>query len=186
MLNTLYVFPRMNWFLLANNCHLILVISSFKKFTTSLDYLPYARKLKRIMLSLMTLMLSFQDLFMAGFFFLLQNYPATNSQKNFWNSPSLTCTTFIVLFLFLLTIRTLYRLNFTSIQKSLLNVILVFYFMTARITFLNLNTKMDWSSMVQARNTDLIQLYRWDYLWINQGFHLPSALIQETRMSSYL
>lgn len=95
------------------------------------------------MLSLMTLMLSFQDLFMAGFFFLLQNYPATNSQKNFWNSPSLTCTTFIVLFLFLLTIRTLYRLNFTSIQKSLLNVILVFYFMTARITFLNLNTKMD-------------------------------------------
>lgn len=70
-------------------------------------------------------------------------YRAMNSQKNFWNSPSLTCTTFIVLFLFLLTIQTLYRLNFTSVQKSLLNAILVFYFMTARITFLSLNMKMD-------------------------------------------
>ena len=71
------------------------------------------------MLSLMTLMLSFQGLFMAGFFFLLQNYRAMNSQRNFWNNPSLTLTTFIVLFLFLLTIRTLYRLNFTSVKKSL-------------------------------------------------------------------
>lgn len=55
----------------------------FRKFTTSLDYLLYARKSKRIILSLMTLMLSFQDLFMAGFFFLLQNCRAMNSQRNF-------------------------------------------------------------------------------------------------------
>lgn len=46
------------------------------------------------MLSLMTLMLSFQDLFMAGFFFLLQNCHALNSLRSFQNSLSLTCTNY--------------------------------------------------------------------------------------------
>ncbi len=55
----------------------------FKEFTISLDYLLSAKRSKRIMLSLMTLMLSFQGLFMAGFFFLLQNCRAMNSQRNF-------------------------------------------------------------------------------------------------------
>ena len=46
--------------------------------------LPYiCKKSKKIMLSLMTLILSFQGLFMAGFFFLLQNCHASNSLRSF-------------------------------------------------------------------------------------------------------
>lgn len=55
----------------------------FRKFTPCLDYLPSVKKSKKIMLSLMTLMLSFLGLFMAGFFFLLQNCHASNSLRSF-------------------------------------------------------------------------------------------------------
>ena len=53
------------------------------KALSSLDYLPSAKKSKRIILSPMTLMLFFQGLFMAEFFFLLPSCHAMSSQRTF-------------------------------------------------------------------------------------------------------
>lgn len=84
------------------------------------------------------------------------------SFRKFIISLGLTFTSFIVFFLFLLIILILYRFNFISTLKKLCcNTNVLFYDCTNY--FLNLNVKINWNSIVQTRNTDLIRLYRWNY-----------------------